>query len=127
MWHLLSLPMYANIAPYLHQTRAKPGSRNLSQAAQLQGFLFRIGGSQAESAGVAGGINACEEQRGNLWEHLGVREGLPGLGVLGLQQQLRKAAALQLCALDVRQQAAHDVLQSRDPDVTRSNMVLRRM
>ena len=56
---------------------------------------------QAEGASVAGGVNACKEERCNLREHLGVSKRFPGLGVLGLEQQLCKAAPLQLRPLDV--------------------------
>ena len=68
---------------------------------------------------MAGGVDARKEQRGDLREHLGIGEGLARLGVLGLQQQLRKAASLQLRPLDVCQQAAHYVLQSQNPPVSR--------
>ena len=79
-----------------------------------QAMTHRQGGrepSQAEAASVASGVDASEEQGGNLWEELLVRQRLPRLWVLGLQKEVSKGARLKLGGLDVLQQVSDDALQ----------------
>ena len=54
--------------------------------------------SQAEGAGVAGGVDASEEERGNLGAQLQVVQQLPRPGVLRPEQQICKAPALRVDA-----------------------------
>ena len=59
---------------------------------------------------VARGVDAGEEERRDLREHLRVRQRPPRGWVLGSQQQRCKAAAPGLRRLDVHQQVADDAL-----------------
>ena len=73
---------------------------------------WRRGSSQDEGAGVAGCINAGEEERSDLWEHKVVGQRAPGPGAACLEQQVRKAALLWRVRLDVLQQLPHDALRA---------------
>ena len=68
--------------------------------------------SQAEGAGVAGGVDASEEERGNLGAQLQVVQRLPRPGVLRPEQQICKAPALRRRRLHVVQYPPHKALHA---------------
>lgn len=63
-----------------------------------------------KGAGVPCGVNAGEEERCDLWEHLAVAERSFCAGVPRAQQQVRKGAAHRRRGMDVLQQRLDDGL-----------------
>ena len=60
---------------------------------------------------MSSGVDAGEKERCHLGEHLLIGQAAAGLGVLGLEQQVRKAARLGLIRFDVVQQLPYNFLR----------------